>query len=298
MTLRKIRGNTYYIHGATNVGIYAFKNKNCILIDTGINNTAARRVENILDENGLHPKYIINTHSHLDHCGGNNYFIDNYPGCIVYASEKEKIFMENPDFLPYTLFSSHGLKNMKKGNNPIRVDYNPEYGINKINDEKFEIVALRGHSIEQIGIITPDKVCFLGDSIFSEKILDKYSFPYLYNIEDSLSTLSVIKDVDAEYFVVGHSDQIYEKSEIISLADRNIANIEFYCSQCLTILEQPLTREDLLQNIAILNNLPMDKQQYYLNFAAVSAFISYLYNKGQLDEFIDDGKIYYYNNKN
>ena len=123
MGLKKIRGNTYYIHGATNIGVYAFKNKNCVLIDTGINNTVARRIERVLIDNRFHPKYIINTHSHLDHCGGNNYFLENYPGCILYASKGESIFMENPEFTSYTLFASSGLKSMKGMNNPIEVDY-------------------------------------------------------------------------------------------------------------------------------------------------------------------------------
>ena len=35
-----------------------------------------------------------------------------------------------------------------------------EYGINKIDNDKFNVIPLRGHSIEQIGIITENKVCF------------------------------------------------------------------------------------------------------------------------------------------
>ncbi len=294
MGLKKIRGNTYYIHGATNIGVYAFKNKNCVLIDTGINNTVARRIERVLIDNRFHPKYIINTHSHLDHCGGNNYFLENYPGCILYASKGESIFMENPEFTSYTLFASSGLKSMKGMNNPIEVDYILEYGINKIDNDKFNVIPLRGHSIEQIGIITENKVCFLGDSIFSDAILEKYSLPFIYSVEDFLETLCYIKDIDADCFVLSHSDYIYSREEIGALADRNIENVEYYCDLCLTLLEQPLTREQLLKNVTILKELPMDRNKYYINFAAISAFISYLYNKGAVDTFLEDGVMYYY----
>jgi hypothetical protein len=91
MELIKIKGNTYYIQAGTNIGVISFKNKNCLLVDTAINNTAARKIDTIISENSLHAKYIINTHSHEDHCGGNNYFKDTYPGTYVYASEIEKI---------------------------------------------------------------------------------------------------------------------------------------------------------------------------------------------------------------
>ncbi len=100
MELTKINGNTYFINAPTNIGVYTYKNKNCLLIDTGINNTAARKIDNILIENKLHAKYIINTHSHIDHCGGNNYFKDNYTGSLIYSSAKEKLFMENQELRP------------------------------------------------------------------------------------------------------------------------------------------------------------------------------------------------------
>lgn len=35
MELTKIKGNSYYINFPTNIGVYIFKNKNCLLIDTG-----------------------------------------------------------------------------------------------------------------------------------------------------------------------------------------------------------------------------------------------------------------------
>ncbi len=37
MELTKIKGNSYYINFPTNIGVYIFKNKNCLLIDTGKN---------------------------------------------------------------------------------------------------------------------------------------------------------------------------------------------------------------------------------------------------------------------
>ncbi|MDW8799768.1 MBL fold metallo-hydrolase [Clostridium sp. A1-XYC3] len=294
MNLSKIKGNTYYIDAATNSGIFVFKNKNCLIIDTGSNNTEARKVEQAIQENNLHPKYIINTHNHLDHCGGNHYFQKNYPGCLVYTSLREKLFMENQELQPSILSSSSPMKSIASSNKPINVDFILDYGINKINDEKFEIIPLKGHSIEQIGIITPEKVCFLGDSIFSEEILEKYSFPYLYNIDESINTLNRIKELDADYFVISHSSSILNREQIISLSDKNLENIKRYEKQILDLLDQPLTREDILENITILNDLSLNFYQYHLNFAGVSAFIAYLYSKDLINYSIEDGKLYYY----
>lgn len=294
MELNKIKGNTYYLNAPTNIGVYTFKNKNCILVDSGINTTVAKKIDEVLMENGLHPKYIINTHNHLDHCGGNIYFQNTYTGCLVYASEKEKLYMENPHLFPSMLFSGSPIKELNRSNKPFKVDYVVEYGTNKINDEKFEIISLKGHSIDLIGIITPEKVCFLGDSIFSQEIMEKYSLPYLYDIEAEIITLNSLRDVDADFFVISHSEKVIDKGELLSLIDLNIENIENYKNQILELLDQPLTREDILENLAVLNDLTMDFNQYHLNFAAVSAFVSYLYKQNLIQYSLENGKTYYF----
>lgn len=294
MELTKINGNSYYINAPTNVGVYTFKNKNCILIDTGTGNTYARKIEKILEENSLHPKYIINTHCHFDHCGGNTYFQENYPGSLVYASPKERMLMEYPEVQGAILFCSHPIKKIQKSMPPFKVDYTLEEGVTKINDEKFTIIYLEGHSPQCIGILTRDKVCFVGDAIFSHDILDKYSFPYLYNIEDSINTLNKLKEVDAEYFVISHSTKILNKEDFLKLIDVNLKNIDNYKNQILELLEQPLSRESLMENLTILNDLSVNFKQYHLNFASLSGFLSYLCEKGLIDVSVEDGNVYYF----
>lgn len=294
MELTKIKGNTYYINGPTNIGVYSYKNKNCLLIDSGKNNSASRKIEEVLKQNKLHIKSIINTHSHIDHCGGNSYFKNNYTGCLVYTSSKEKVYMENIELHPSMIFSAFPMKELQEDFKSIVVDHVLDYGITKINDEKFEIICLKGHSSESIGIVTSDKVCFLGDSIFSNSILDKYSFPYLFNIEDSINTLKAIRDIDADYFVISHAEDVILREQLMVLIDRNINNIEKYLKDITELLEKPLTKEELMENIVVLNDLSLDLRQYYLNFSSLSAFLTYLYEKKLIAYTIENGKLYFY----
>lgn len=294
MQLNKIKGNTYYIDAPTNIGIYVFKNKTCLLIDTGIDNSQAAKIDEVIKDNGLHPRYIINTHSHTDHCGGNSYFKKNYPGCVVYAPVVEKLFLENPELHNTILFSSRPLKQLGKTSKNSGVDFILDYGTIRLDEKKLEILALPGHTAGQIGIITPENICFSGDAIFSEHIMGKYSLPNLFDIEASIATLNYIKQLEADYFVISHMEKFISREEAFNLADTNLANIVMYQEQVLELLEQPLTREDLLENIAVLNDLPLDFKEYHLAFATISAYIKYLYDRQLIVYSIENGRLYYF----
>lgn len=294
MNLNKIKGNTYYIDSPTNIGVYTFKNKNCILIDTGINNSSAKKVNEVLLNSNLHPKYIINTHSHGDHCGGNTFFKDNYPGCQVFSSSKEKLYIENPYIYSSMLYTASPIKPLANSAKPCVVDFVLDEGVNKLNDDKFEVVSLKGHTVDQIGIITPEKVCFLGDSIFSDEILDKYSLPYLNNIEESLNSLNLLKTVEADFFLPSHSEKVLTREELLNLIDRNIKNLQDYINLFLELLDQPLTKEDLVENLCILKDLQIDFKAYHITYSTVSAFLAYFYNKGLIDFSVENFRLYYF----
>jgi glyoxylase-like metal-dependent hydrolase (beta-lactamase superfamily II) len=295
MELVKIKGNTYYIQAGTNIGVVSFKNKNCLVVDTTINNTTARKMDMIINENSLHVKYIINTHSHEDHCGGNNYFKDNYPGTYVYTSEIEKLYIDNPELFSMNLFSvPNSFKQLGVLSKSSGVDYILDCGINKINDEKFEIVDLPGHTSGLIGVITPERVCFTGDSIFSRAIIEKYKIPYFIDIEKAVESINKLKELDADYFVLGHASSYIDKSELLEIADLNISKISEIEEQILDFLDQPCTREVVLENILVLNDVEADFKEYFLNLSCISAYLSYFYKKSIINFSIEDGKIFFY----
>jgi glyoxylase-like metal-dependent hydrolase (beta-lactamase superfamily II) len=294
LQLNKIKGNTYFIDAPTNIGVYIFKNKTCLLIDTGIDNSQAAKIDEVIKANGLHPRYIINTHSHTDHCGGNSYFKKNYPGSVVYANGIEKLFLENPDLHNTILFSATPLKQLGKTSKNSGVDFDLEYGTVRLDEKKLDILALPGHTAGQIGIITPENVCFSGDALFSEAIMGKYSLPNLFDMEASITTLNFIKQLEADFFVISHMDRVITREEAAALADANLANIAMYEEQILELFEQPLTREDLLENITVLNDLTLDFKEYHLAFATISAFIKYLYDRQLITDSIENGRLYYF----
>lgn len=297
MQLTKINGNTHYIPAPTNIGVFQFKDKYTLLLDTGDNNQQARKIADIIQENNLNIKYIANTHNHIDHAGGNMFLQEHYPGSLIYASEDEKLFLENGYLFPMYLYggspinelSRHFLKSKK-----LRIDETLTPGGCKINDEKFEIIPLPGHARGQIGMGTRDRVCFLGDALFSREIIAKYSFPFLFDINDQLGTYKTIEELDYDYFVIGHAPQIYSRSEIIDLVQINRDNLKLYLDLALDLFTQPHTREELLEEICILEELQLDFKEYYFSLATTGAMIAYLHDREELNYQLENGKLYYY----
>jgi len=61
MELKQITENTFYIPGPTNIGIYLEGNQ-AVLIDSGNDETAGRKINRLLEKQGWNLRTIINTH--------------------------------------------------------------------------------------------------------------------------------------------------------------------------------------------------------------------------------------------
>ncbi|MEG6615294.1 MBL fold metallo-hydrolase [Peptococcaceae bacterium 1198_IL3148] len=297
MELVKINGNTYYLPAGTNIGLFAFKDKYTLLIDSGNNNQQARKISEVVEANNYNIKFIVNTHNHIDHTGGNGFFKTHYPGTVLHASTDAKLMIENDRLFPMYLFGGNPVKDLAKyfvANKDYLIDITLAPGHFKINNEKFDIIPLPGHASGQIGIATRDRVCFLGDALFSEKIISKYSLPFLFDIQAQLNSYQTITELDYDFFVLGHADQIYNGQTIKKLVKINQDNLNNYLDMVIESLIQPKTKEELLEEIIILNDLAIDFKEYHFSLSTISAMITYLAELNQLEHQIENGKLYYY----
>lgn len=295
--LTKISGNSFFIPGPTNAGVFVFKDKYTLLIDSGDSNQDARIYADILTQSELHIKYILNTHEHHDHWGGNNYLQEHFPGSIFYASAASALFIENFSLFPLYIYGGDPPATLVRGvggSRSGRIDHNLQSGSIRINEEKFDIISLPGHSAGQIGVATREKVCFLGDALFSSEILAKYGFPFLLDAAAQYRTLDAILELPYDQYVLGHADSIYTCEEIPALVDLNRSRLDHCMELLLDLLQQPKTREELLEEVVILEELRPDFHEYCLLHSTLGGMISYLMAGHGLELQVENGKAYYY----
>ena len=94
MNLINISGNTFYIRGGTNTGLYLFDDNSALIIDPGLSGARPNKIIKILNERNIELKYIINTHEHNDHFGACSQFKEYYKDVEILSSEEAKLYIE------------------------------------------------------------------------------------------------------------------------------------------------------------------------------------------------------------
>ncbi|MDA8228677.1 MAG: MBL fold metallo-hydrolase [Desulfitobacterium hafniense] len=295
MRLHKIQGHSYYFQGPTNVGIVKYKNSMALLIDAGLDSTSSRLLAQAVEEEGLKPKYVVITHAHPDHYGAVKWLKEQYTGLLRYSHPGEAVWMANPRIESESFYGARPLRELEnrflKGP-AIEMDFLIEKGKLELGEKNYEILALPGHTYNQIGVLTSDSVLFVGDSLFSEEIMEKYSFPFLLDIELQLQTIEKLAQVKADYVVLSHAQKVY--TSITDLCAKNKARIDEYIEEILEWCYQPCTREDITEKVLTKNQTEADIPHYYRTHATVGAFLSYLSNRNQLEKAVISGKCYFY----
>lgn len=162
--------------------------KECIIIDPGCNNDREKaNFSSFIEENGLKPVRLINTHCHLDHICGNRFIAEKF-GLKLESHKGEQIvldaaaqhgmmfgftFQQSPDI---DVFLDEG-DEVKFGNSTLKVLFTP------------------GHSPASISLYSEaDGFVVVGDVLFQQSI-GRYDLPggdfdtLIYSIQQKLMTL-------------------------------------------------------------------------------------------------------------
>ena len=278
--------HTYYIQSPAKIGVVETSDGHVVLIDSGNDKEAGRKVRQHLDCQGWTLDAIYNTHSNADHIGGNAY-LAKQTGCALYAPGIEAAFTQHPILEPALLYGGYPMKALRhkfllaqeSDAQPLTPEHLPA---------GFELIPLPGHFFDMIGLRTPDDVVFLADCLSSQATLDKYQISYVYDVAAYLDTLERIKEMHAALFVPAHADAT---EDIAPLAQYNIDKVNEIAGHILDFCAAPHTFEEVLQHLFTSYDLAMTFEQYALVGSTVRNYLSWLLDSENLSANFSDNRL-------
>lgn len=275
MGLRMLTDKTGYFEGPVSVGVHYPEPGRVILIDSGSDDSAARKMAGHFEKEGTLIAAIINTHSHADHCGGNAH-LQKRTGCRVYACGIEASLIRDPILEPMYLYGGgplEALQNKFLQAAPTESVIRVSCGIKEIEGVPLELINLAGHSPAMMGVRTPDNVLFLGDGLIGIETAARHKILYHFNLGGMLTSLDVIGTLDAEAFVIAHGGLC---EDVKSIVQDNRARLLAVNACILEHALVPIGREALLEKVMTDFGLTPPLPLYYLNLGIVSSHLAWL----------------------
>lgn len=288
MEMRWLTEQTGYIDNPSAVGVCRIGASSCLLIDTGLDADAAKKILRLLEAEGLTPSHVLNTHSHADHCGGNQ-GIQKRVGARFLASAGEKSYIEWPGTEPHYLFGAYPPKVLRSKflqAKPSVIHETVTPGKLILEGAEFEILSLPGHSPDMVGVKTSDGVCFLADAVFDRTIVEKYGMLYHYRLEQVYETLDILESLEADHYVLSHGGHRTSLREDLAANREGLDRVN---RQILEAARDGVSREALHQQLVLSIGIEETLPTYFLNDSLLGSHLGYLISRGEMEIGIEKG---------
>ena len=284
--LHQVTESCYYIQSPAKIGLVKLSGNDVCLIDSGNDKETGRKVRQILDANGWRLRAIYNTHSNADHIGGNKY-LQTQTGCDIFAPGIERDFTVHPVLEPSFLYGGFPPQSLRHkflmAQESEADELTPE-----AMPENLTILPLPGHFYDMVGYRSADGAIYLADCLSSQETLEKYQITFVYDVEQYLKTLEMVKTLDAKVFIPAHAAAT---DNIAPLAQLNIDKVHEIAGTILRLCATPTTFESILQQLLLAFGLTMNIEQYVLVGSTVRSYLAWLSDSGRAEYSFDNAQM-------
>ena len=282
MELKQIGPKTFCIEHDTNIGIHFTDDGRMYLIDTGSKGDG-EKIDEILSREGWVPSCIINTHTHIDHIGGNEFLMRKY-GIPAYCTDYDMAFAHYSELAAAYMNGGYPAEKLRTiFAHPGMIGFR---SIEKETPDGIDWTYLPGHSFGMIGIRTSDDIWFLGDSYLSRSFLKQYTFGFIYNVEAYIDTLKKLKEFKGALFVPSHG--ILE-TDIVPSLEQNLRSVAEMCSMICETCREYRGQDEILQQMYERLRMHARPAQHALLSSTVKSYLTYLQDRNKLEcRFVDN----------
>lgn len=155
------------------IPLYLLDDRRCVLLDSGLAKER-EEIEKTLLEAGLEPAGILCSHAHVDHCANNRYFQEKYHLPVALTAPEAGMCSSILNLKCYRLLVSPDAAEQEMSEMVHVPDLilPPVDGPIRLAGAMFRILHTPGHSSGHICAVTPDNVCYTGDALMSQALLD------------------------------------------------------------------------------------------------------------------------------
>ncbi len=277
-----------FIPGPVNVGVIRSGEK-VVLIDTGLDDSSAKKILNAAREAGTEITGILNTHAHADHYGGNARIKKTAKNLsFIYAPPIEEAIIRYPVMEPVYLFGANPIAQLKGKflmGKPSPAEPLPSPTLS-FGELTIQAISLPGHSINQMGYLC-DHVFFCADTLFPQTIIEKYGLLYCFDVAAQFKTLHSLKKIAGPVRMVVPS-HAPPRRDVTALVDENLRHMEEISETVLRLTTTPKSSGEITQQLCTQRNIPLQSiWQYHLHLNTVKAYLATHLKENRVSVFLE-----------
>lgn len=234
--LKHLKDNTWYLECTVTIPFYFLSEKEVVLLDCGYKEFDGDFLRDVIKDNGLSVRAVINSHTHVDHSGNNN-MLRNEFGAEIITSYIEDAVAANTTTLSYIfrlVTPDDAEKDM--GHMICKADrvFCPADSFVEVDGARFNLHYLPGHTAGHTAIATPDGVLYLGDALISKATAETTRLMTIMNWAEDAKSKEVIRNLRYPYYVLAHSGVYDEIGSIVDLNEKKKEEILDFIIRCLS----------------------------------------------------------------